>query len=156
MPVSGESVTPFQPNSGVVVLPRMIALSSHNLATAGASSSHCWPGSTSVDPAKVGNRFVKIVSFTVIGTPSSLPTAELFRHLASDCRASARIRSRSGRFTNTFSPLYRSPLSRLASTTSTGDKDPRSYLLPRSAAPKSEMSADINTFAHAGWTKSMS
>src|SRR4029077_1498481 len=88
-----------------------------------------------------------------MGTPSSLPTADLLRHLASDCRASARIRSRSGGFTNTFSSLYRSVLSRLASTTSTGDKNPRSYILLRSAAPKSEISADIDTFAHVDWTK---
>ena len=37
-PHSGESVTPFQPNSDMVVLPRMTAPCSRARATAGASS----------------------------------------------------------------------------------------------------------------------
>jgi|ERR1700730_180295 hypothetical protein len=49
MPVRGESVTPFQPNSGVVVLPRIMAPCSRTLATAGASSAHRWFGSTSFE-----------------------------------------------------------------------------------------------------------
>src|SRR5881394_4495899 len=40
MPVSGLSVTPFQPNSGVVVLPSSTAPCSRSLAVAGASSFH--------------------------------------------------------------------------------------------------------------------
>src|SRR3954469_3772049 len=40
IPVSGLSQTPFQPNSGVVVLPKMTAPCSRNRATAGASSFH--------------------------------------------------------------------------------------------------------------------
>src|SRR5579864_608054 len=40
IPVSELSVTAFQPNSGVVVLPRVIAPCSRNRAVAGASSSH--------------------------------------------------------------------------------------------------------------------
>ena len=40
MPVSGLSVTPFQPNSGVVVLPSSTAPCSRSRATAGASSFH--------------------------------------------------------------------------------------------------------------------
>ncbi len=39
-PVSGLSVTPFQPSSGVVVLPTSTALCSRSRATAGASTSH--------------------------------------------------------------------------------------------------------------------
>ena len=39
MPVSGESVTPFQPNSGVVVRPSSTAPCSRSRATAGLSSS---------------------------------------------------------------------------------------------------------------------
>ncbi len=39
MPVSGESVTPFQPNSGVVVLPRITAPWARSRAVLGASSS---------------------------------------------------------------------------------------------------------------------
>jgi hypothetical protein len=40
MPVRGLSVTPFQPNSGVVVRPSSTAPCSRSRATAGASSSH--------------------------------------------------------------------------------------------------------------------
>jgi hypothetical protein len=38
IPVNGLSPSAFQPNSGVVVLPRMTAPASRNRATAGASS----------------------------------------------------------------------------------------------------------------------
>src|SRR5260370_35031457 len=37
IPVSGESVTPFQPNSGVVVLPKKTAPASRSRATGGAA-----------------------------------------------------------------------------------------------------------------------
>ncbi len=40
MPVSGLSVTPFQPNSGVVVLPSSTAPCSRRRAVEGASSAH--------------------------------------------------------------------------------------------------------------------
>src|ERR1044072_9406283 len=40
MPVSGLSVTPFQPNSGVVVLPSSTAPASRSRAVTGASSFH--------------------------------------------------------------------------------------------------------------------
>ena len=40
MPVSGLSVEPFQPNSGVVVLPMRTAPASRSRATDGASSVH--------------------------------------------------------------------------------------------------------------------
>src|SRR5260221_693047 len=39
IPVSGESVTPFQPNSGVVVLPKKTAPASRSRATDGPSYS---------------------------------------------------------------------------------------------------------------------
>ena len=39
MPVTGLSVTPLNPNSGVVVLPSEIAPAARSLATEGASSS---------------------------------------------------------------------------------------------------------------------
>ena len=39
-PVRGESVTGFQPNSGVVVLPKNTAPSSRSRAVTGESSSH--------------------------------------------------------------------------------------------------------------------
>ena len=53
IPLSGESVTPFQPNSGVVVLPRNTAPRSRSRATDGASSSHRPAGSTVREPFRV-------------------------------------------------------------------------------------------------------
>lgn len=53
-PLSGESVTPFQPNSGVVVLPIRTAPFSRSRATAGASSVQGPAGSTVREPRRVG------------------------------------------------------------------------------------------------------
>src|ERR1700759_4134610 len=53
-PVSGESVTPFQPYSGVVVLPNNTAPASRSRATAGASSFQGCAGSIVREPRKVG------------------------------------------------------------------------------------------------------
>src|SRR5215471_16797705 len=69
IPVSGESVVPFQPNSGVVVLPIKTAPASRNRATAGASSFHGPEGSTVLDPRRVGQPFVSRMSLTATGTP---------------------------------------------------------------------------------------
>src|SRR6476646_3837816 len=49
-PVSGESVLPFQPNSGVVVLPMKTAPASRRRATLGASSVHGPFGSSVSEP----------------------------------------------------------------------------------------------------------
>ena len=57
MPVSGLSVTPFQPNSGVVVLPRSTAPCSRSRAVAGASSFHGPLGSIVFEPRSVGQPF---------------------------------------------------------------------------------------------------
>ena len=46
MPVSGELVSPLQPNSGVVVLPSSTAPASRRRAVTGASTSHGWLAST--------------------------------------------------------------------------------------------------------------
>src|SRR5271168_4764142 len=73
IPVSGESVTPFQPNSGVVVLPSRTAPASRRRATEGASSSHGWFGSTALEPRRVDQPLVSSRSLTVAGMPSSLP-----------------------------------------------------------------------------------
>jgi len=54
MPVSGPSVTPFQPNSGVVVLPSSSAPCSRSRAVAGAATSHGPAGSTVREPRSVG------------------------------------------------------------------------------------------------------
>src|SRR6266404_9094516 len=53
-PESGESVSGFQPNSGVVVLPKNSAPAARNLAVAGASSSQGWFGSIVREPTRRG------------------------------------------------------------------------------------------------------
>src|SRR3954469_14124746 len=73
MPVSGLSVTPFQPNSGVVVLPSSTAPCSRSLAVAGASSFHGPFASTVFEPRSVGQPLVRMMSLIDTGTPSSNP-----------------------------------------------------------------------------------
>src|SRR6185295_935735 len=59
-PVSGESVVPFQPNSGVVVLPMSTAPCSRSRATLGASSFHGPFGLTVFEPRSVGQPRVRM------------------------------------------------------------------------------------------------
>ena len=73
IPVSGELVSPLQPNSGVVVLPISTAPASRSRAAAGASTSHGCCGSTVRLPRKVGIPRVRIRSLIEAGTPSSAP-----------------------------------------------------------------------------------
>lgn len=81
IPLSGESVTPFQPNSGVVVLPMKTAPCSRSRATEGASSSQRpAAGSTALDPRRVGAPRCNRMSLTVTGTPSSSPRGSPRRH----------------------------------------------------------------------------
>ena len=79
MPVSGESVTPFQPNSGVVVLPSMTAPS---LAQPGRPPAHRRPrpvaGRPSASRAASASRAVRMRSLIVTGTPSSRPCGAPF------------------------------------------------------------------------------
>src|SRR5256886_11150807 len=87
MPVSGLSVTPFQPNSGVVVLPSSTAPCSRRRAVAGASSFHGPLASTVFEPRSVGQPLVRMMSLIVNGTPSSNPFGCPAIHLASDAFA---------------------------------------------------------------------
>ena len=73
MPVSGESPIAFQPNSGVVVLPRITAPASRSRATAGPSSVS-GTGSIIREPRRVGNPRISTRSLIVTGTPSSGPS----------------------------------------------------------------------------------
>src|SRR5579871_5529366 len=70
IPVSGLSVTAFQPNSGVVVLPTRTAPASFSRATVGASSSQGPLGSTVREPRSVGQPLVTRMSLIATGTPS--------------------------------------------------------------------------------------
>ena len=73
MPVSGELVSPLQPNSGVLVLPSSTAPASRSRAVAGASTSQGCFGSTVRLPRNVGQPRVRIRSLIEVGTPSSAP-----------------------------------------------------------------------------------
>ena len=88
-PVSGLSVTAFQPHSGVVVLPTSTAPCSRSRATAGASTVHGPARSTVREPRSVGHPLVSSRSLTEVGTPSSSPAGSPAAHLRSDARAAA-------------------------------------------------------------------
>src|SRR5581483_662764 len=94
IPVSGLSVTPFQPNSGVAVLPRSTAPASRNRATAGASSFHGPFGSTVFEPRSVGQPRARITSFTETGTPSSGPSGSPLRERALRVDEAERVQHR--------------------------------------------------------------
>ena len=68
MPKSGLSVTPLWPNSGVVVLPRMMAPAPLRRSTETASSSGTW-SAKSREPPVVSKRRVKSRSLIETGTP---------------------------------------------------------------------------------------
>src|SRR5687768_14489132 len=91
MPVSGLSQTPFQPNSGVVVLPTSTAPCSRRRAVAGASSFHGPLASTAREPRSVGQPRVRMMSLIDTGTPSSSPFGWPEDQRASEAFASARI-----------------------------------------------------------------
>ena len=88
-PESGESVIAFQPNSGVVVLPKNSAPASRSRATAGESSLHSWFGSIVREPTRRGQPRVSSVSFSATGTPSSSPIGSPRCQRRSDSRAAA-------------------------------------------------------------------
>src|SRR5687767_4654000 len=89
MPVSGLSVTPFQPNSGVVVLPTSTAPASRRRATTGASSFQGPAGSVVFEPRRVGQPLVRMMSLMEVGTPSSGPMGAPFVQRASLARAAS-------------------------------------------------------------------
>src|SRR5260370_9269041 len=62
IPVSGESVTPFQPNSGVVVLPKKTAPASRSRATGGPAETS-GGGGGGVEPFRKGHPPAQCLSF---------------------------------------------------------------------------------------------
>ena len=87
MPVSGLSVTPFQPNSGVVVFHKRTAPLDLRRATKGASSSQGPLSFVVKDPRRVDQPFVATKSFIVVGTPSTNPAGVPIDHLSSEALA---------------------------------------------------------------------
>src|SRR3954452_10270706 len=129
-----ESVTPFQENSGVVVLPRMTAPASRSRATDGASSSHGPASSINVLPRSVGQPRVHNASLIDVGTPSAGPSGCPACHRASDSFAAASAPSASTR-TKAFTwSSYRSIASSAVWVASTGDSSFRRYASTRSTA----------------------
>ncbi len=119
IPVSGESVLPRHPNSGVVVLPNSTAPASLNLAVAGASSFQGPAGSTVSDPRSVGQPRVRMRSLIDAATPSSAPQGEPACQRASLARAAASADSPSTRqnaLSAGFSDSIRPSSARVTST----------------------------------------
>ena len=73
-PCRMESVTPFQANSGVVVLPRKTVPASRSRAVAGPSSFQSASASMRLLPRTVGQPFVRNMSLIDTGTPSAGPS----------------------------------------------------------------------------------
>ena len=83
MPVSGAWLTPFQPNSEVVVLPSTTAPASRRRVTNGVSAPNTSPFMV-IEPRWVGKSAVTAKSLMVTGMPVSGPT---FWPLVSACSA---------------------------------------------------------------------
>jgi hypothetical protein len=137
MPVSGESVEPFQPNSGVVVFPMKTAPASRNRATVGASSFQGPVASTVSDPRRVGHPFVRRRSLIATGTPSSGESGSPSSQRFSDSSA-CRSESAASIWQNELISASRASIrARHASATSTGDNSLSEYAADSSAAPSS-------------------
>ena len=87
-PNSRESVTPFQPYSGEVVLPSSTVPASRRRCATGASTVHGPFSSVARLPMRVGRPLVSTMSLMVIGTPSrSLSRLPPFFQRFSEARA---------------------------------------------------------------------
>ena len=124
MPVSGPSVTPFQPSSGVVVLPTITPPCSRTRATEGESSGHGPRGSIARDPRRVGWPRVSRTSLTETGTPSSSPRGSPRRQRSSDSRAAASASSAVTRQKALTAGSASSMRASTASVASTGERIP--------------------------------
>ena len=120
MPVSGEWQAPIQPNSGSVVLPRMIAPLSRSRATTGASS-FIGAGSLIAEPLRDGKPFSQILSFTVAPRPSASPAGSPLRQRASEACAAFSAPSRSTMMKPLIAGSNFSIRSSWSRVTSTGD-----------------------------------
>ena len=134
MPVSGLSVEPFQPNSGVVILPRRTAPASRSRATVGASSVHGPFGSTVSDPRRVAQPLVSRRSLTATGTPSSGDSGSPASHRSSEASACLSVVGASIRQKALTCASSASMRPRRAPTTSTGESSFEANAADNSAA----------------------
>ena len=77
-------MTPFQPNSGVAVLPSSTEPDSRSRATVGASSGQLPAASSSLLPRSVGQPAVSSRSLIEVGTPSNGPSGRPSRQRRSE------------------------------------------------------------------------
>ena len=120
-PVRGASVTPFQPSSGVVVLPTSTPPCSRTRATDGASTSHGPAASIECDPRSVGQPRVSSRSLIDTGTPSSTPHGSPRAHRSSDARAAVSAAASSTRQNALTRGSSRAMRASTALVASTGD-----------------------------------
>src|SRR6266550_4036463 len=120
MPVSGLSPSPFQPNSGVVVLPSITPPAFRRRRTTGGSTSgtRC---SKMYDPDIVRTPFVKCRSLMENGMPCSGPSAAPFTTACSAARAAAIAASAVTVQKALMTGLRRSTRSSTARVSSTGE-----------------------------------
>jgi len=143
IPASGLSVAPFQPNSAVLVLPRMTAPASRRRATPGASSSHGPSGSINFDPRKVGQPRVSSRSLIDSGTPSNGLNGDFACQRRSDSAAAPSADSSSTRRNALSSPSCAAIAAKAARTAAIGESSPEPYNADSSAAPKYSISVLI-------------
>ena len=144
MPCNGLSPGVFQPNSVVVVLPRITAPAAFRPTTMGASS--CTGVASVVRlPRRVGKPATSTRSLTVVGTPSSGPIGRPARQRAALSRA---WRAASG-FMQAKALMWglsRATRSVTACSTSTGDRRRRAKASSIASAESRAGSSDMRAF----------
>ena len=120
IPLSGESVTPLNPYSGLELEAKITVPASRNRETVVASSV-CGVLSVSLLAMVRGQPFTRISSLIETGTPSMGDRGSPFAHRASEARAWTRAPSASMRGRALSTGFSRAARSSTASRTSTGE-----------------------------------
>jgi hypothetical protein len=140
IPVSGLWLTPFQPNSGAVVLPTITVPACCRRVTDGVLSAGTWPCMVN-EPYSHCTPATGCRSLMVTGTPVSGPAASPRRNTASAARACASAISGAVSVIafscGSSRPIWRST----ACATSTGDSDFARYRRANSVAGRKPMSS---------------
>ncbi len=117
-------MTPFQPNSGEVVLPITIAPALRRCRLIGASTSQGPSGDVVVEPSRVGRPLVRVKSLMVTGIPSSGPSGVPACQRCADAAAKRRA-STSFTQVNAFTlGLSRAIRAKQSSTSVSGESEP--------------------------------
>lgn len=152
LPKAGPWVTPFQPNSGDVVVPRMTAPAARRRritrisSVAGASP-------VSFEPRRHGMPLTAVSSLIVVGTPSIGPRASPFAQRASEARAASSAGS-GATYAKAFTcGLNRSMRASAACAASTGETRPDANSAPSSTASISPRSVRVVRIWSIGLTR---